>query len=46
LGKKAIPDIRSLVKRALDQRPEWGDLYALLAEVELISNNAALALKN
>jgi tetratricopeptide (TPR) repeat protein/Flp pilus assembly protein TadD len=46
LGKEAIPEIRTLVKRALDQRPEWSDLYALLAEVELISNNAALALKN
>ena len=46
LGREALPEIRSLVKRALDQRAEWGDLYALLAEVELISNNAALALKN
>ena len=46
LGNEAIPEIRTLVKRALDQRDEWGDLYALLAEVELLSNNAALALKN
>lgn len=46
LGRDALPEIRSLVKRALDQRAEWGDLYALLAEVELLSNNAALALKN
>ncbi|HMC10007.1 MAG TPA: tetratricopeptide repeat protein, partial [Pirellulaceae bacterium] len=46
LGRDALPEIRSLVKRALDQRPEWGDLYALLAEVELISNNAALAIKD
>src|SRR4029077_4181246 len=46
LGRDALPEIRSLIKRALDQRAEWGDLYALLAEVELVSNNAALALKN
>lgn len=46
LGREALPEIRSLVKRAQDQRSEWGDLHALLAEVELISNNAALALKH
>jgi tetratricopeptide (TPR) repeat protein len=45
LGKEALADIRGLVKRALDQRPQSADLYALLAEVELISNNPALALK-
>jgi tetratricopeptide (TPR) repeat protein len=41
LGREALPEIRSLVKRALDQRAESGDLYALLAEIELVSNNAA-----
>jgi tetratricopeptide (TPR) repeat protein len=45
LSKDALADIRGLVKRALDQRSENADLYALLAEVELMSNNAALALK-
>ena len=46
LGREALTEIRSLIKRALDQRPEWSDLYSLLAEVELMSNNAAMALKN
>jgi tetratricopeptide (TPR) repeat protein len=46
LGREALPDVRALIKRALDQRPDWSELYALLGEVELMSNNAALALKN
>jgi tetratricopeptide (TPR) repeat protein len=46
LGKDALGDIRSLVKRALDQRPESSELYALLAEIEVLSNNPALALKD
>jgi tetratricopeptide (TPR) repeat protein len=46
LGREALPDVRALVKRALDQRPDWSELYALLGEIELMSNNASLALKN
>ncbi len=46
LGPDALGDIRSLVTRALDQRPESSDLYALLAEIELMSNNASSALKD
>lgn len=45
LTKEALPDIRALVKRALDDQPQSADLHALLAEVELMSNNPALALK-
>ncbi len=46
LGPEALDSIRSLVNRALDQRPDWQELYALLAEIELYSNHAALALKD
>ncbi len=46
LSRDALPEIRSLVKRAMEQRAESSDLYALLAEVELLSNNPALALKS
>lgn len=45
LDKSAIKDIRDTVKKAIDQRPEGVDLYALLGEVELTANNPALALK-
>jgi uncharacterized protein HemY len=41
-----LGEIRLLVKRALDQRREWGELYALLAEIELMANNSTLALKH
>lgn len=44
LGKESLEDIRSLVKRALDQRPQWHDLNALAAEVEIMFNNLASAL--
>ncbi|HVT26803.1 MAG TPA: tetratricopeptide repeat protein [Lacipirellulaceae bacterium] len=46
LSRDSLGDIRSLVTRALDQRPESSELYALLAEIELVSNNPASALKN
>ena len=45
LGPEALPEIRKMVKQALQQRPEWFELQALLAEVELMSNNSALALQ-
>lgn len=44
LGKESLEEIRSLVKRALDQRPQWHDLNALAAEVEVLFNNLASAL--
>ena len=44
LGKESLEEIRSLVKRALDQRPQWHDLDALAAEVEVLFNNLASAL--
>lgn len=44
LGPEALNEIRSLANQALQQRPDWYELHSLLAEVELQSNNAALAL--
>jgi cellulose synthase operon protein C len=46
LPNEALADIRNLVKRAMSQRPDWSELYALMGDVELMSNNPALALKN
>jgi tetratricopeptide (TPR) repeat protein len=45
-GKDALPEIRQLLARALEERPEWHELHALNAEVELLANNFALALKH
>ena len=46
LAPDQLDQIRSLVNQALQQRPEWFELYALLAEIELIANNGKLALEN
>lgn len=45
LGPEALPEIRKAVKQAMQQRPEWFELQALLAEIELAGNNTALALQ-
>ncbi len=45
LGPEALPEIRKIAKQAIQQRPDWFELQALLAEVELLSNNSALALQ-
>ncbi len=46
LGPEALNDVRSLANQALQQRPDWFELQALLAEVELMANNGALALEH
>lgn len=46
LGRDQLDEIRSLVSRALQQRPEWHELYLVNAELELLAGNAALALKH
>jgi tetratricopeptide (TPR) repeat protein len=46
LDKKALEEIRVLVNRALDQRPEWHELHVLNAELELASGNGAKALEH
>ncbi len=45
LGPEALPDVRKIAKQALQQRPDWFELQALLAEVEYLSNNIALSLQ-
>jgi tetratricopeptide (TPR) repeat protein len=46
LSVDAVPEIRALVSRALEQRPGWHELYVLSAELELASGNLAKALEN
>ncbi len=46
LGPEALPDIRRLANQALQQRPDWFELHALLGEIELLANNNALALQH
>jgi tetratricopeptide (TPR) repeat protein len=41
----SISQIRSLLERARERRPEWYELFALSAEVELLANNFGGALK-
>ena len=45
-GPETIGEIRKILERALEGRPEWHELHALSAEVELASNNFASALKH
>ena len=44
LGPEALDEIRTLANQALQQRPDWFELEALLAEIEMLSNHGALAL--
>ncbi len=45
LEPDSLAEIRKLANQALQQRPDWFELHALLAEVELLANNGALALQ-
>lgn len=45
-GPEELVEVRKLTNQALLQRPEWSELYVLLGDVELLSNNTALALQN
>lgn len=46
LDPKAIDQIRILVNRALDQRPEWHELHVLNGELELQAGKLAKALEH
>lgn len=46
LGPEALPEIREMVDRALQQRKEWHELHVLNAELELMNNNVSLALQH
>ncbi len=46
LGPETLDEIRMLVSRALQQRAGWHELHVLNAELELMANNAALALEH
>lgn len=41
-----LANAKQLVKRAMEQRPEWNQLYLLQANIDLLGNNAKNALKN
>jgi tetratricopeptide (TPR) repeat protein len=41
-----LGEVRKLIAQALEERPEWHDLYLLNAEIELLANNSKLALEN
>jgi tetratricopeptide (TPR) repeat protein len=45
LGKEAVEEVRRLVERARNQRPDWHELYLIDAELEMTVGNAAMALK-
>jgi cellulose synthase operon protein C len=41
-----VSQIRTLLERARERRPEWYELYALSAEVEIMANNFGAAIKD
>ncbi|MEX2315838.1 MAG: hypothetical protein WD669_01710 [Pirellulales bacterium] len=45
-GIESLGEIRQLIERALNARPEWHELYLLNTEIELLANNIKLALEN
>jgi cellulose synthase operon protein C len=45
-GIETLPQIRALANQAHQQRPDWSELQALRAEIELTANNGALALEH
>jgi tetratricopeptide (TPR) repeat protein len=45
LGPEALNEVREHINQAMQQRKDWHELYALNAEVELMSGNTANALK-
>jgi tetratricopeptide (TPR) repeat protein len=46
LKPEAIDDVRKLVNRALEQRPDWHELHVLNAELELQTGNLQKALQH
>ncbi len=45
-GPEELNEVRKLTSQALQQRPDWSELYVLLGDTELLANNTALALKH
>lgn len=45
-GPQELEEVRKLAEQARIQRPDWSDLYILLAEIDVLSNDIASALKN
>lgn len=45
-GPEALAEVRKLANQALQQRPDWSELYILLGDTELLSNNTVLALQH
>ncbi|HJQ80823.1 MAG TPA: tetratricopeptide repeat protein [Lacipirellulaceae bacterium] len=45
VGKEAINEIRQLVNRAQEQRPDWHEPYVVSAELELQAENYAQSLR-
>jgi tetratricopeptide (TPR) repeat protein len=46
LDQAALPEIRILVNRALEQRPEWHELHILNGELEAQAGNLAKAIEH
>jgi tetratricopeptide (TPR) repeat protein len=46
LKPEAVEEIRKLVNRALEQRPEWHELHVLNAELDLMTGNLQKALES
>jgi tetratricopeptide (TPR) repeat protein len=45
-GAETLGEVREILERALADRPDWHELHALNAEVELLANNGRLALQH
>jgi tetratricopeptide (TPR) repeat protein len=45
MGIETLPQIRAIANQANQQRPDWSELQALRAEIELAANNPTLALE-
>jgi tetratricopeptide (TPR) repeat protein len=46
LGKDVLPEIRLLLEKAMDQRPEWHDLYLARAQLALAEGNQDAAMND
>ena len=46
LDKDVLPEIRVLIQKALDQRPDWHDLFLARAELELVENDQDAAMRD
>lgn len=46
LGKEELPEIRVLIQKAIDQRPEWHDAFLARAELELVEGDQDTAMND